>query len=200
MVHGSTMVLIRTLLSEYRSQAIPNWLRSLPSRQPHLPGGTHSTSDLHKLVTCHLMHLFFPLLVLRMEHLPFGILWMFCLLNTQGFKDLLASISGKSPISHYCDSWSSKMNEVFNNQARGDSTLRQHISQLSRPENGHTRKRQRKRKVGLGLHRQFKSYHILIISLGMRHLSTQKNKMRGHHQVQMLVLQQSQHSLFFGWL
>ncbi|OQD65797.1 hypothetical protein PENPOL_c005G08732 [Penicillium polonicum] len=39
------------------------------------------------------------------------------------------------------------MNGVLNNQARGDSTLRQHSSQLSRPENGHTRKRQRKRKA-----------------------------------------------------
>ncbi|KAJ5955306.1 fungal-specific transcription factor domain-containing protein [Penicillium viridicatum] len=39
------------------------------------------------------------------------------------------------------------MNGVLNNQARGDSTLRQHSSQLSRPENGHIRKRQRKRKA-----------------------------------------------------
>ncbi|KAJ5196836.1 hypothetical protein N7449_007315 [Penicillium cf. viridicatum] len=37
------------------------------------------------------------------------------------------------------------MNGVLNN--RGDSTLRQHLSQLSRPDNGHARKRQRKRKA-----------------------------------------------------
>lgn len=104
-----------------------------------------------------------------------------------------------SPISNYCDSWSSKMNGVFNNQTHVDSALRQTLSQLSRPETRHTRKRQRKRKVGLGFH-IYKSCHVLIISVGMRHLSTQKNKMRGYHQVQMLVLQQSQHSLFAGWL
>ncbi|KAJ5685810.1 hypothetical protein N7536_008429 [Penicillium majusculum] len=39
------------------------------------------------------------------------------------------------------------MNGVFNNQTHGDSALHQTLSQLSRPETGHTRKRQRKRKA-----------------------------------------------------
>ncbi|KAJ6132592.1 fungal-specific transcription factor domain-containing protein [Penicillium samsonianum] len=38
------------------------------------------------------------------------------------------------------------MNGVLDSQARGNSALR-HLSQLPRPENGHPRKRQRKRKA-----------------------------------------------------
>ncbi|KAJ5154012.1 uncharacterized protein N7500_009451 [Penicillium coprophilum] len=39
------------------------------------------------------------------------------------------------------------MNGVLNSLARGESSLRQHSSRLSRTENGHPRQRRRERKV-----------------------------------------------------
>ncbi|KAJ5470622.1 hypothetical protein N7530_007979 [Penicillium desertorum] len=79
------------------------------------------------------------------------------------------------------------MNRVFGNQAHGGSALRQHLPQLSRPEHGRPIKRKRKRKVWIP-QTQIKSC--------VRDLSTQENKMRNYQSAQMLVLQQSQHTLF----